>query len=234
MGMDIKMNEHDKQTFLMWSKKDVYKQKLSKSLEKIKKFVDNYKCVCAYSGGKDSTVMTHMVLQVDPTVTVFHWDHGSWLMPRHIESEIMENLISLGADNVVAVSSRRLETPKARTDWRIWYPTFWGTLAKLRKEYGWEKNFVGLRREEGTKRKAKIDKHNIKWEVYPIADWTWLDIWAYIIANDLPYPKMYDVYGQALGWANARFVTFFDMEFEKFGGPYLDGFFFPQYRNNER
>lgn len=225
------MNEHDKKTFLMWSKTKEYKAKIAASLDIIERSVADNKCVIAYSGGKDSTVMTHLVLQVKPSVTVFHWDHGSWLMPREIESEIICNAELLGAKDFIAMSSRSLEKPEARTNWRIWYAVFWSTLARLRKEYGWEKNFVGLRREEGCKRRVKIDEHNVKWEVYPIADWSWLDVWGYIVANSLPYPKVYDVYGPLLGWENARFVTFFDMEFEKFGSPYLDGYFFPQYKN---
>lgn len=228
------MPEKQRKTFLMWSRTKEYKAKVVASLEDIRHSVASSRCVVAYSGGKDSTAMTHLVLQVEPDVTVFHWDHGSWLIPRDIEAEIVQNAGLLGVTDFIAMSSRSLEKPEARTNWRIWYAVFWSTLARLRKEHGWEKNFVGLRREEGCKRRAKIDKHNVMWEVYPIADWSWLDVWAYIVSNDLPYPRVYDLYAPLLGWDKARFVTFFDMEFEKFGAPYLDGFLQPQYRFVEK
>lgn len=72
----------------------------------------------------------------------------------------------------------------------------------------------------------------LRGEVYPLDKWGWRDIWAYIVSRELPYPKLYDVYGPLLGWDKARFVNFFSKRFENLGSPYLDGFFFPQFRNS--
>jgi len=41
-----------------------------------------------------------------------------------------------------------------------------------------------------------------------IADWTWLDVWVYIISNNLPYLLYYDDYGEIVGWDRVRLSTF--------------------------
>ena len=100
-----------------------------------------------------------------------------------------------------------------------------------RRAEGWEYQFVGLRKEEGCKRSATIREHKRKGEVYPLEDWRWLDVWAYIVSHGLPYPAVYDRYASLVGYEYARLVTFFDMEFEKYGLPYLDGFLLPGKRH---
>lgn len=215
----------------MWAKTDDYHTKVVESLKVIRRFVERDKCMVAFSGGKDSTVMLHLVLQVAPDIEVFHWDHGSYLMPRNIEEEIIVNAKRLGARNLIVKSSPLLERPDARSNYKVWYLVFWNTLHRTRKDLGWDFQFVGLRKEEGCKRTAKI-KSSPKGEVYPVADWKWTDIWAYIVSKNLPYPAIYDKYAALLGYDKVRLVTFFDMEFEKFGSPYLDGFLLPDHRHS--
>ena len=224
------MDEKTRKMFLLWSRRPEFQAKVAAAVAQIKSFVERGKCCVAFSGGKDSTVLLDLALKVDPDVDVFHWDHGSQLMPREIQKEIIVNARGIGAKNLFVESSRLVEREDMRVNWKGWYRVFWGCLARVNREHGWVYQFVGLRKEEGCKRSAKI-KHPTKGEVYPLADWKYLDVWGYIVTRGLPYPKVYDKYGPVLGWENARFVTFFDMEFEKFGGPFLDGFFFPQYRN---
>jgi 3'-phosphoadenosine 5'-phosphosulfate sulfotransferase (PAPS reductase)/FAD synthetase len=224
------MDERTRRMFLLWSHRPEFKGKVEAAAVQIKSFIEKDKCVVAYSGGKDSIVLLHLALQVDPSIDVFHWDHGSHLMPREVQAEILANAQQLGAKNLYVETSEAVERADMRENWRGWYAVFWGSLDRVKREHGWQTQFVGLRSEEGCKRSAKIRKPT-KGEVYPLADWSYLDIWSYIISNNLPYPKLYDVYGPLLGYDKARFVTFFDMEFEKFGSVYLDSFFFPQYRN---
>jgi 3'-phosphoadenosine 5'-phosphosulfate sulfotransferase (PAPS reductase)/FAD synthetase len=224
------VDEKTRRTFLMWSRRPEFAELVTDTRLRLLELTQKNKCCVAYSGGKDSTVLLHLALQVQQDIDVFHWDHGSQLMPREIQAEIIANAKQLGAKNLIVETSPAVERGDMRENWRGWYKVFWGSLAKVKKIHGWQMQFVGLRNEESHKRRAKIRKPT-KGEAYPLADWTYLDIWAYIVSNGLPYPKVYDVYGPLLGWDKARFVTFFDLEFEKLGAPFLDGFFFPQYRN---
>jgi 3'-phosphoadenosine 5'-phosphosulfate sulfotransferase (PAPS reductase)/FAD synthetase len=225
------LDEYTKRMFLMWSKTPEYLDLVTETRLSVYGETRKSKCAVAFSGGKDSTVLLHLVLQVQSDIDVYHWDHGSQLMPRSIEAEILSNAKQLGAKNLIIKTSLAVERGDMRENWHGWYAVFWSSLAKVKAVHGWEIQFVGLRAEEGCKRRSKIRKPT-KGECYPLADWGWKDIWAYIVSNNLPYPLLYDVYGPLLGWDKARFVTFFDMEFEKFGSPYLDGFFFPQFRNS--
>lgn len=228
------MDEKTRQAFLLWSRRPKFASLVSATIVVIQRYMQLGKCMVAFSGGKDSTVLLHLALQVDPEIRVFHWDHGSQLMPRGFEEEIIANASQIGAKNLVVKGSSLLERADARGNFRVWYLVFWNTLNRTRKDECWEFQFVGLRKEESCKRRVTIAEHKRKGEVYPLSDWGWKDIWAYIIGKDLPYPKVYDVYGPLLGWEQARLVTFFDEEFEKFGGPYLDGFFFPQHRHSSK
>jgi 3'-phosphoadenosine 5'-phosphosulfate sulfotransferase (PAPS reductase)/FAD synthetase len=221
---DSAMNVHDCKTFMLWSKNPEYLEKVTETRVAIYEITRKNKCYVAFSGGKDSTVLLHLTLQCQSDVPVFHWDYGIF-MPRVFETEIQENAVKLGAKNVMV--EQRLST---REDCKFGYQGFFGATHKFMVTKGLEAALIGLRREESNKRKAKI-REGRKGECYPLADWTYRDVWAYIVSNGLPYPKVYDIYGPLLGWDKARFVTFFDGEFEKFGSPYLDGFFFPQYRN---
>jgi 3'-phosphoadenosine 5'-phosphosulfate sulfotransferase (PAPS reductase)/FAD synthetase len=199
----------------------------------ISALLGRYRCVVCYSGGKDSTVLLHLALQINRDVDVWHWDHGSWLMPRSIESQIIQNARVLGVDiqrgQLSLGRSTLLESETIRRDWSVWYRAMWGTLSRVRRERGWERQLVGLRSEEGKKRAAKI-RQGPEGEAYPLAAWTWRDTWAYIIAKGLPYLHVYDRYARLLGYDKARLVTFFDMEFEKYGSPYVDGFLIPHER----
>jgi 3'-phosphoadenosine 5'-phosphosulfate sulfotransferase (PAPS reductase)/FAD synthetase len=59
---------------------------------------------------------------------------------------------------------------------------------------------LGLRQEESAIRRMHLRKFgplfysesDKSWHCNPIHDWTWLDVWAYIISNHLDYNRAYD------------------------------------------
>lgn len=226
------MDEKTRRTFLMWSRRPEFAELVTDTRLHLFELTRKNKCCVAYSGGKDSTVLLHLALQMQQDIDVFHWDHGSQLIPRPIEAEIIANAKQLGAKNLIIETSPAVERGDMRENWKNWYAIFCGTLARIKQAQGWQLQLVGLRSEESLKRQRKTGKPT-KGEAYPLTAWSYLDVWAYIISNKLPYPKVYDIYGPLLGYDKARFVTFFDLEFEKFGSPYLDGFFFPEYRHKK-
>jgi len=231
------MDERTRKTFLMWSKTEEYKIRIDEVSANIKRALSNFdRPFVSFSGGKDSTVMLHLVLQQSPEVLVFHWDYGRYFLPREVETKIIMNIQKIGATNI-RVESSTLYEKYGRDAVNVLGRVLLGQVMPKMKREGYDACFVGLRAEEGCKRKTKTKS---LWvyrgeyvgpsEVFPVRNLKWLDVWAYIVSNGLPYPSMYDLYAPLLGWDKARFVTFFDMEFEKFGAPYLDGFLQPQYR----
>ena len=204
------MKKYTKKGFLLHSRNKEYKKKVKESLDIIKKAFDENNCYVSFSGGKDSTVLTHLALTVDKNIPIWHWDYGDDLMPRPIEQEVLNNLNSLGAVNII-VNKRR----GSGNDTGSGYKQFFGQIACNKKEYGWDMGLVGVRREESTARKNKYVNYFQDGDCYPLLDWSSNDVWAYIVSNDLSYHSTYDYYGEVLGWDKARFVTFFDHEFER-------------------
>jgi len=188
----------------------------------------------AFSGGKDSTCLLHLVLQQEPNITVVHWDFGPYKMPREIENQIIENARRLGARDVRVYTSD--EYQKGRNASKVFERNFFSSVIPELASKGYDCAFVGLRKEESCGRKNRINANRslgpIK-EVWPIQDWSWRDVWAYIFVNNLPYPEIYDVYGAILGWDKSRFASFFDLDLEGIGVPELDGFVLWRFKNIE-
>ena len=216
------------------AKREEFWKKVETSLEVIKRFYKPERSYVACSGGKDSLALTHLIIHnVDPNVIVFHWNHGRWYIPRWIERDIIECIKAIPVKNLIIKRSRYGENPKCRELSAI-KPSF-----GLRGMYSFIKNvlvkemrievcFLGLRAEESCIRKRRTREYHEFHKgtgttlVYPLRDWTWLDVWTYIIINNIKYPKIYDIYAKYLGYDKVRLVTFFDKEFEGIGTYYLD------------
>ncbi len=227
------MDDYWRKTFLLWSRKTEYEQLILKTLASLRELLKASRCVICFSGGKDSTVLLHLALQVDLDVQVFHWDQGPQLMPGDVREEILANARALGAKNLIVETWKGSEAADMRTNpakWHAAHMIHYLILNRIRRQEAWDFQLVGLRKEEGCKRSVTC-KHPRRGEVYPLADWRWLDVWAYIVSRGLSYPRAYDLYAPLLGWDRARFVNFFSMRFENFGSPYLDGFLLPGKRN---
>ena len=187
----------------------------------------------AFSGGKDSTCVLHAVLQQRPNTMVLHWDYGHHFIPRELHQEIIENSKAIGVNLRVETSEEygRLGREAVNVLGRDMIKNL---IPQLIKE-GYDAVFVGLRKQESVKRKMRIN--NNRWltkmpEIFPVQAWSWLDVWAYIISNNIPYLSHYDKYGCVVGWDRARFTTLFDPEFDKFGCSNVDGVLSWKWRNN--
>lgn len=217
------MNRRTRQGFIYHTQTDIYKKHLKEAIQVIKQIPLNY--YVSYSGGKDSTVLTHLCLQANHGRIVWHWDYGDYLIPRPIEEEVLDNLYLLGAKRIIY--DKRIGDD-ARTNHGYGYKQFFSTIKKNMRIYGLQGGIVGVRREESTTRKNKYTSHFQENTYYPLLNWTWEDIWGYICSNHLPYAKVYDYYSEVKGWDKSRFVTFFDGEFEQLS--YDDGIIMPEYR----
>ena len=220
-----------KETFLMHSRTKEFEEKVLESRRIVREVLIAYKSYIAYSGGKDSLAMLHLIIKEDPSVRELHWDYGRYYVPRWLEREIIRNAKALGADIEVRTS---LEYEiKKREAIGVLGREFIGSVGREMMERGFECVFLGLRSEESSRRNIRTKKHIKRKEMiecYPIARWSWKDVWAYIVSNNISYPSIYDKYSKIYGWDKVRLVTFFDPEFDKFGSSNVDGVLMPEFR----
>ena len=227
------MDRIERSKFFLWAETEEHQSRIQTAKNIISEALDQSKCpYLAYSGGKDSLVMLHMVLQKRPDILVWHWDYGYDLMPFEMEKEILENARRIGAKNIRINSSGKGENRYRSV--RTFYRQFFGKIGQFTQEEGCDLAFIGLRTQESGKRKRKASEP-FRWngkllECYPLADLTARDIWAYIVTNNLPYCSHYDRYGALLGIEQVRMSTFFDPEFDMLGASNIDGLLMPEFK----
>jgi len=211
------VDERWRRTFRAWARQGSYRSLLASTLGQVRRDLESCRQpLVAFSGGKDSTVLAHVVLRVDPSVLVLHWDYGPYFVPRAIEREILRNARRLGARNVRVETSpayRRLGRQARNVLGRHMIA---GLLPRMAEE-GYDLVFVGLREEEAVRRRHRIRAGrslSVIPESWPLARWRWIDVWAYIVEHDLPYLEgIYDPAAALVGYDRARWTTLHDPEF---------------------
>lgn len=229
------MNPTDKEMYMIYSETEEYQEAITQLHDNISEAFSKYNNpYVAYSGGKDSLVMTHAVLQQYPNTLVFHWDYGPYYMPRELEIEVLKMAKSIGAKNI-KVDSTGMYKIKKREAISVLGRMLYGRVMPELKAEGYDLAFVGLRAQEGRKRARRVadlfENDSVLPNCYPIRHMKARDIWSYIISNGLPYCSHYDLYASILGYENVRFCTFFDKEFDKYGNSNIDGVLMTQFKN---
>lgn len=191
------------------------------------------KAYVAYSGGKDSLCLLHLVLQHAPDTMVYHWDFGRYKMPREAEAEVVSAARTLGTLDLRIDTSERYET-EGRAASHVFEEEFFGRSVNELAQEGYDLAFIGLRKQEGVGRRLRIMAGKslgpIR-ESWPLADWDWRDVWAYIATNELPYPSAYDSKAPLVGWDKARFSSFFDRDLYHLGTEQVDNVLYWRLRN---
>lgn len=221
------MQEHYKRMFELWSKTEIYKRRLAEAKKVISDFLQKEgKKYIAYSGGKDSTALMHMVLQQDKETMVLHWDYGRYYVPYKYLNQIISNAKLIGAKNLIIKTSKKYEIMK-RNAINVLGVEYLGKLIPQLISDGFSVSFIGLRAEESIKRRfttKEFYEYKKIYNVYPLKNFTYKDVWAYIVSNNIPYLNHYDTYSQIEDISKIRFTTLFDPEFKHFGLENTDKF----------
>jgi 3'-phosphoadenosine 5'-phosphosulfate sulfotransferase (PAPS reductase)/FAD synthetase len=230
------MNPTWRETFQLWSQTDQHQRALQSAHATIERALQSAtKPYIAFSGGKDSTVMTHLILQHEPNIMVYHRDYGRALIPEPIHREILRNAHLLGAKNLrTATSTIYIKLARSAQDKRR--KDVAEATIKLARE-GYDLVFIGLRKQESPRRARRLRTNkalSVIPECHPLADWDWRDVWAYIITHNLPYLSLYDQYAELVGYHLARFAMLFSKEFEHIGALAIDNFLHWRHRNETR
>lgn len=196
--------------------------------------------VVACSGGKDSMAVLALADAADVEHRALHWDWGARLMPREIERDIVANIRKhvTGRRFLVASRSHSAVLPFATHDQfkrdlhrHDGILETDGSLSRLagvldRADHV-GRQLVGLRAGESGSRDRKLDATGLYGEslghpaAFPLREWSARDVWAYLIAREIPHPEYYDRVAHAGGdgspedYERARLSTVHDPEFEE-------------------
>ncbi len=189
----------------------------------------------ACSGGKDSMATLALAAASDADHLSLHYDWGTQFVPRVLEREIVANIRECVRDDrlFVATVDRPVFEPYPDNDHFQRYleadpggeqyegvSRLAGAL-RTADEIGTQ--LVSLRSEESSKRDRKLDglwgQSLGQRAAFPIRNWSARDVWAYLIAEGVPYPSYYDRVATVTGsdhraYERARFTTLHDPEFE--------------------
>lgn len=187
------MQDDEKLMFEAWTMLPAFKKKVEQAKNVIREALEITPGFVAVSWGKDSVVMLHLCQQIKPDIAAV--SYGS------PEQDIV--------DNYSEVINSYLQKFPTNYKELIGLPE-WANDSNTAKdrcnqivEGAYTLTFVGLRAEESKKRKRSIlqnglihqyksGKYKGHYRACPLGWWSWRDIWAYIIVNDLPYLDSYD------------------------------------------
>jgi phosphoadenosine phosphosulfate reductase len=226
-----------RETFRLWSRTEQHTRALHEARAIIERALESaQKPYIAYSGGKDSTVMAHLVLQYAPDTMVLHWDYGRAFVPEPIQREILRNARLIGVRNL-RIETSPLYAKLGRRAQNVLGRHLIGRLLPQLAREGYDLAFVGLRKQESSKRAIRLRTNtalSVIPECHPLANWDWRDVWAYIVTHNLPYLSLYDQRAELVGYNCVRFTTLFDPEFEHLGAPAIDNYLHWRHRNETR
>lgn len=187
-----------------------YKTLLASTIALAKKILSqSQKPYIAFSGGKDSTVLLSIVRAIDSSVVAL-MNHEEWLYPETTEFiETIPNLVKIISPlyHSQFFTSWGKGKPNTLPSNSIWFDPgrspkayhFIGVQGWARKE-NYDCAFIGLRKEEAKYREIHLSKHGKFFycnadkinEANILADWSVEDIWTYLLANKVPYNRVYD------------------------------------------
>lgn len=140
----------------------------------------------ALSGGKDSTAVLGLVREVEPDTPAV-WSDDVFYLPE--TAEYMERVGGL----------HHIRTNATHTSWFSTEGDWDGVGHFAEAALGRSAVFLGLRADENSYRRVHLRSHGVLyrtragiWQCNPVAWWSWLDVWAYIVSHGLDYNHAYD------------------------------------------
>jgi len=157
----------------------------------------------AFSGGKDSLCVLHLVREQRPDVPAVYFDANN-AFPE-VEELLAQtpNLIRFQADEPFLETLARYgfgaDEAKA-LDRATMKSTVWNPVNRLIARYQFDGMAYGLRKQESHRRKVHgltrgavfQYKRDGLWGCQPVTDWKYMDVWAYIVSQNLSYCATYD------------------------------------------
>jgi phosphoadenosine phosphosulfate reductase len=158
--------------------------------------------VC-FSGGKDSTVLLHLVRSVIPDAPAGFWDSGAEY------KDTLEFVAATPGVEVIKAEPDLLELCRRAGKWGYPQPNpepvqfdrhlIYEPSQKFVRKHNLDVLAIGLRAEESAARRMNAARRGLYyckddgiWHLCPLYNWTVDDVWAYIARHGLAYNRAYD------------------------------------------
>ena len=170
----------------------------------VERFHPRLYVACSFQ--KEASVIMDLLVRIEPAVHFFTLDTGLLFRETYETWDRVENHYGIEIDRQAGIS---LAEQSNRYGERLWErdPDLCCEERKvipLRDRLkGADAWVAGLRREQSRTRsstkKIAWDKRHGLWKVNPLAEWSEAEVWAYIMANDVPYHPLHDQGYQSIG-----------------------------------
>lgn len=183
-----------------------HKNKVANAIERVKAAAGKATFALAWSGGKDSTAMAHLVKSILPnTPLVVQFDDCDWPEKKpYIKRVAAANdwdFHSVYPDFSVWETMKRggigTEAFCSKSN-NLTKDSFLKPLFNKRVEIGMDGYFIGLRAKESKYRMFNYlkrgDTYRLKdgeWHSYPVIDWEVIDVFAYLASHDIEINPLY-------------------------------------------
>lgn len=225
------MPDEWREMFELWAELPEYAARIEEAKNNIKQILITEWPAVLYSGGKDSLVMLHIVMQQNNNIPVYYSDSGydyesqQIKMPKAMTDEIVEVGREAGAKILYSCGHK---TPNSKR--------FFGNLFRVMKKHNCTVELLGIRGAESTRRTRRVKGPLIQMDgtrrvAFPLRDLDWRDIWTYLITNNIRYLSYYDKYAAVEGYDKVRLTSRFSQGMAHKGGYYIDCVMMPEYRN---
>lgn len=194
------MTPTDQATILLHARLPVHQRRVERSRAIVAEaLAQNDLWHIALSGGKCSSCVLHLVREQAPdtpavcSLPEFHLPETREYLTRTAGVD----LVASGSDHNTGWSRNWTGPEDVPSDMR-WI----GAKGQVQRAYGRDETgvFLGLRAEESSRRRVHLrangslflSQKDEMWHCSPIADWTALDVWAYLVGNGFDYNRAYD------------------------------------------
>ena len=189
------MSSAQRKLFWLHAQKPIFKRSVSEALAIVETFLTHAQNpYIAVSGGKDSSVMLSLCRKIDPNLDAVHLDFHTAFPETLALFDTYQNLkfVDVG-DRLEMLAEGGMHDNSDKGKIRNFN-------AKRIRAAGYDGWFYGLRAEENPKKRGRLlrvrgDFFQNKdgfWICQPIARWTYRDVWAYIVSENLAYNARYD------------------------------------------
>lgn len=209
----------DKEQYVVYSKLDIFKNRVKKAIEITQKALClSSMPSLSFSGGKDSVVLLDIAIKAGFKGRLMFFRYGNNALggletPKEnvellkyyanmyeLEYDIVD---CLGESDCWDMCGKFLLIPETPEEKRIFNKTNYDFKFKSKehqKKYGIDLRIMGMRKEESNARRITLAKKGYIYNTKdrksltccPLSNFTSMDIWAYIFANNLRYLSIYD------------------------------------------